>query len=421
MKNEKILLLEDSSLLASTLKREIEHRAVYEVHIAQNFGQAKQMLQQQQGYTLALLDLTLPDATQEEIVTFFRKAAIPSVVMTNHFDEAQREYVFSQGVIDFILKDGPTSLEYLFALLDRLHRNRRVKILLVDDSRASRDYMKRVLEKHNFQVLDTASGLEALDTLASDGEISLVVADYHMPGMDGYELTQRIRQQWSKARLGILGISSHGANVLSARFLKVGANDFLSKPFLEEEFTCRITLNVENLERIQALEQTAIRDFLTGLYNRRYLWETGAQLFAKRRDGKQRLCAAILDVDFFKKVNDTYGHDAGDVVLKAMGGILSAAIRSPDIVARIGGEEFCVLLVNRSQTEIQATFEKLRVTIQEAVIFHNDQPIPITASIGISTQVTSGLDALLNQADAALYVAKHTGRNRVVFHEPEPV
>ncbi|MBF0162809.1 MAG: diguanylate cyclase [Magnetococcales bacterium] len=417
--NKKILLLEDSVLLASTLKREIERRAIYQVDGVHTFEDAKTRLQQTgHGYSLALLDLTLPDASQEEIIELFRAAEIPCIVMTNKFDEAQRAYVFSQGVIDFILKDGPVSLEYLFFLLDRLHRNQGVKIVLVDDSRSTREHMKRLLLKHNFHVLDAANGQDALDLLTNHPDARLVVVDYNMPGMDGYELTKRIRHTWSKDEMGILGISSQSAHALSARFLKVGANDFLGKPFLEEEFACRVIRNVENLEHIHALEEAATRDFLTGLYNRRFFREAGTQLFAALRDGKHKhLCAAMLDVDFFKKVNDTYGHDAGDAVLREMGTLLKRLFTKPDIAARLGGEEFCLLLAGRDQTEIASLLEGVRQRIEATVITYNGMTIPITASIGASTQKTKHLDELINQADAALYRAKHNGRNRVVFHD----
>ncbi|MBF0425793.1 MAG: diguanylate cyclase [Magnetococcales bacterium] len=422
-RDEKILLLEDSRLLASTLKREIEKRLACQVTLASSFREAEGLLdhdQQRSSYTLAILDLTLPDATQEEIVERFRDAAIPSIVMTSKFDESQREFVFLRGVIDFILKDGPASLEYLFSLLDRLHRNRGVKILVVDDSRSARNQMKRMLEKHNFVVLEAGDGAEALKLLNQDNEdVRLVVTDYTMPIMDGYELTRAIRQKWSKDRMGILGISSHGVNVLSARFLKVGANDFLGKPFLEEEFTCRVTRNVENLERIQALEDAAIRDFLTGLHNRRFLREVGSQLFSGLRGGKLTLAVAVLDVDFFKKVNDTHGHDAGDAVLKAMGAILKRHFSSSDVVARIGGEEFCVLVANQAEPALQALFEALRAKVQEATIIHAGVVVPVTISIGVTVHKADSLDAMINQADAALYAAKQGGRNRVVFHVPQ--
>ncbi len=175
---------------------------------------------------------------------------------------------------------------------------------------------------------------------------------------------------------------------------------------------------MENLERIRALEEAAIRDFLTGLHNRRFLREVGAQLFAGLGNGQQTLCAAMLDVDFFKKVNDTYGHEAGDAVLQKIGALLKKQFVQPHVVARIGGEEFCMLLVNMSQSALEALFEKVRLSIQESLILHNNFPVPITVSIGVSTQVTNTLNELLNQADAALYIAKHTGRNRVVFHQP---
>jgi diguanylate cyclase (GGDEF)-like protein len=243
--------------------------------------------------------------------------------------------------------------------------------------------------------------------------VSLVLTDYNMPNMDGFELTKQIRSRYRRDEMSIIGLSDQANSFLSAQFIKYGASDFINKPFLNEEFYCRVSQAIETIEHVNQIKDLSNKDFLTGLYNRRYFFETGSTLFANAQRQHINLSIALLDIDFFKKINDTYGHDAGDVVLQHLSAIMQKRFRKTDIVARLGGEEFCILLVNDHCEESFTIFDNLRKTIAESEAVVNGIHIRFTVSIGVCTRLANSLEEMIKQADLLLYQAKEGGRNRV--------
>jgi diguanylate cyclase (GGDEF)-like protein len=235
-----------------------------------------------------------------------------------------------------------------------------------------------------------------------------------MPDMDGFQLTKKIRQKFNIEELAIIGASAQDYKNMSARFLKFGANDFLTKPFLSEEFYCRVTMNVNNLEYIQINKELSVRDFLTDLYNRRYFYEIGQKLFASSKRLEKHLSIAMLDIDHFKKINDTYGHDGGDKVLIAISQVLKNRFRASDIVSRFGGEEFCIFATDMNPDCAVKIFEELRQTVKDTTIIHEDKKINVTISIGVCNMRADTLEEMVKEADRKLYEAKNGGRDRVV-------
>jgi diguanylate cyclase (GGDEF)-like protein len=276
-----------------------------------------------------------------------------------------------------------------------------------------------LLKSHQFQVLEATNGAEGLKVLFENPEIRLVLTDFNMPVMDGVELIKRARPKFPKEKLAIIGLSAYGNNILSAQFIKNGANDFINKPFLEEEFFCRITQNLEIIEYIDALEIASTTDFLTGMTNRRHLFDLGGELIKKARKGQVRLGAVMIDIDHFKRINDTYGHDGGDAVLQQMAAILKGHFDKNDIVARMGGEEFCILLVDHDPQTVPDLLESLRATIEDYPFSCDSKMIRVTSSFGACLTFDGSLDAMISKSDEYLYAAKTGGRNRVVCPSSE--
>lgn len=412
----RVLIVEDEHMTARLVRRELEKALPLPVQVADSYRATRELVEREgaSAFSIALVDLHLPDSAPGEALDHLLQLGIPCIVFTGEFSDELREQMVAKRVIDYVLKENSASVQVVAKLILRIHRNQGIKVLVVDDSRTARRYLAELLARHQFQVLEAESGEEALDLLEQHREVYLVITDYHMPGMDGFELTQRIRARFDLNRLAIIGLSAHGNNLLSARFIKHGANDFISKPFLEEEFYCRVTQNIVLMETIRALEEASVRDALTGLHNRRYFTEAGGQLFANLRRGQLEIVVAMIDLDHFKRINDTFGHEAGDAVLKAVGQTLAACVRETDILARVGGEEFCVLLVNTSPAGAAALFERMRRAVEEAAIAYAGASLSITASFGVCTLAKESLQAMVNAADDLLYQAKNLGRNRVI-------
>jgi diguanylate cyclase (GGDEF)-like protein len=289
--------------------------------------------------------------------------------------------------------------------------------MVVDDSMVFRKQMQNMLENMFFKVLTVAHGEEALGMLQAKPDISLVLTDYNMPVMDGLELTIEIRKTYSKDELCVLALSGNEDEEISAMFLKHGANDYIKKPFSKEEFSCRVNNSIEALENIQTIMNYANRDFLTGLYNRRYFYNTMNEYIEMTKETAEQFAVAMIDIDHFKKVNDTYGHDIGDKAIVALADILRSSTNPNDIVSRFGGEEFCVVLKNINRYSAADIYERIRKTVEEFQLqIDAEKTLSFTISIGAALyDPEESLDDALGQADMMLYKAKNGGRNQLVF------
>lgn len=407
-----ILVVEDNKMFATVLTRRIEARTEHKVVWANSLHDAVALLQERTDFFICLLDLHLPDAPQGEIVDAVLAHDIPIVVFTGDYSDHIRDSIWAKSVVDYVLKEGAYNIEYLIALIERIAHNPAIKVLVVDDSQLPRQYVRQLLEVHRYQVLEAADGLDALEVLKQNPDIKLAIVDYNMPRMDGFELTKRIRATFHKEELAVIGMSTYGNHSLSARFIKNGANDFLTKPFDKEEFYCRISQNVEMLEYVERLNNSLVRDYLTGLYNRRYLFEAGHKLLSHCQRNTLECAVALVDIDHFKNINDKFGHHAGDLVLRRIAEVLGQRFREADIVARYGGEEFCILATDVSAEDCQQLFEDLRTRIAATTIIVDDQKLHVTVSIGICHARQAKMDTMIRLADEMLYQAKDGGRNR---------
>ena len=397
----------------------LEKEPNLEFILARDFAEAQHAIKKYNGeFFLALLDLNLPGATGDEIVALATENDIPSVVFTGSFSDELRERIFQMGAIDYLNKDTPHSLNYVIQLVRRLRNNTLWKALVVDDSRLQRAQLTAMLKKYRFEVLEAESGPEALDILDKTSDIRLMITDYNMPGMDGCELTKAVRRNFAPDRLAIIGISGQTSSPLTARFLKHGANDFLIKPFVREEFCCRVSQNMDVLDQIDALREAASRDPLTGLHNRRHFFDMAEALGAQSQRERKEFSVAMIDIDHFKKINDTHGHQVGDAALVLISQLIRTSWRrGGDVVARFGGEEFCVMLHDTDQDTAHHMLDQLRDLIESTPLETRAGPVHMSVSIGLCTAQDIPVNEMVEYADKALYAAKSNGRNQVVVAE----
>jgi diguanylate cyclase (GGDEF)-like protein len=412
---KRILIVEDSKMFATMISRKIRFELDFERDTAPTFKDARNLIaKHQKEYFLAVVDLNLPDAPDGEVVDYVQSKGIPVIVFTSQFSDEIRDRMLAKNVVDYILKEGgPQVVDYLIHSIDRFYKNRYSKILVVDDSKTARIAMKEVLESQQFHVLEADSGPTALALLEKHPETKVVITDYNMPGMDGFELVTRIRQDRPKGELAIIGISGYGSGLLSVRFLKAGASDFLTKPYMEEELYCRINQNIEMLEYIDTVEKSSNVDYLTGIYNRRYFFQMGQKLIENAKRGNITLTAAMIDIDRFKSINDKHGYEAGDIILIEVAQILTRSFRSADIVARFGGEQFCILAPNMNRECTEVVFDRIRSRIERKKIPIEEDNVNITVSIGATIGETGSIEEMMKQSEDLLLRAKKNGRNRI--------
>jgi diguanylate cyclase (GGDEF)-like protein len=415
---EKVLIVEDSKVFARVLIRKIEDELFFDTSWASTYEETVYILEEspeKADFFVAVADLHLPDSPNGGVVDYLIAKGIPVIVYTGAYTDERRETMWSKRVVDYVLKETPDSLDYVCGLVKRIYKNKYTSIMVVDESATMRRHVRRLLEVHDYSVLEASDGEKALELLSNAPSVRLIVTEYHMPGIDGLEFTRAIRREHRREDLAIIGVSASNEALLSSRFLKVGANDYLGKPFASEEFYCRITQSLETLELVRKLKEASIRDSLTGLYNRRYFFDAGKKFHSCALRDSLTLAVAMIDIDFFKKVNDTHGHKAGDEVLKHVADGLAGRFRGSDIVARYGGEEFCVLAVNMSREAAQTVFDDLRNSIERSRTKTASATIAVTVSIGVCCAPHKSLEEMLATADAMLYQCKRSGRNRVML------
>lgn len=414
MSKEKILIVEDNKALSKLIAKKMETHLNFDVDVAHSLAEAKVFIGKEVKYFIALLDLNLPDAPDGEVVDFMIEKKVPSIILTGSMDTQTRDKILKKDVIDYVYKGNMEDVNYIFTLIERLHKNREIKVLVVDDSITVRAQIKGILKQQMFKVMVAAHGEEALVFLQDNPDIKLVLTDFYMPVIDGVELTREIRKSQTKNELSIIAMTSSNDEHISAKFLKIGANDFIHKPFTKEEIACRINNSLDSLEYIAKIKDMAHNDFLTGLSNRRSFFEAMEEYIKVAHSNSEAFAVAMIDIDNFKNINDSLGHDMGDFVLIELARILKNNLKGNDIVARFGGEEFCVVLKNIEQKKALEYFLKLKGTISSMTIRHKDaKAFNITVSMGVAFSDTETLNEILKQADKALYTAKKNGKNRV--------
>ncbi|WP_370316444.1 diguanylate cyclase [Pseudoalteromonas sp.] len=407
----RILIIEDTPTIARVQKH-IAQKVGYEADIAGSLAEAKELISKH-SYFCAVVDFILPDAPNGEAVPCTIEADIPTIVMTGNLDETTRNIVEKHPIIDYITKENKQAYQYLEKQLARLPRNEQILVLVVDDSAATRHHICNLLTRHKYQTLEAVDGVDALKVLAENPKISVIITDNEMPNMNGDELCVEIRRLYSNDEKAIIGISALDTLHLSTRFLKSGADDYLRKPFNNEEFYCRLSQNVDMLENIKTIRLQANTDYLTKLPNRRYFFGEANSHLKAAKVSDTSVSLAMIDVDHFKSINDNYGHDAGDDVLKGLSQCMAKYFED-NLVGRFGGEEFAVYFADQYPQESLQRLEKFRLFVEKHSPEFSKDHIKFTLSIGFHNGPVYSLDELIKQADLKLYQAKDTGRNKLV-------
>jgi diguanylate cyclase (GGDEF)-like protein len=299
-------------------------------------------------------------------------------------------------------------------------------ILVIDDSRLIAHVAKNILSKQGYEVLLAQDGETGFD-MAKDNKPDLILLDLILPGIDGYEVCRRIKNNSPTADIPVIMLTSKTEHADKVRGLEMGALDYVTKPFDEGELIARVNthLRIKELheslqEKNRLLLEMANRDGLTGLYNHRYFQETISKDFKKALRYKESFSCIMFDIDYFKKFNDTYGHQTGDVVLKTLGGLVKNLMRDSDLAARYGGEEFALLLYHTVASDAYQIAERLRKTVEQHKFQADDLVLSVNISVGVASYYhpeISDAKTLIECADKALYKAKEEGRNKVVAFE----
>lgn len=351
----------------------------------------------------------------------------------------------------------------------------KIKILVVDDSETHRQFLTYVLDGAGYNVIEAKDGLEALKR-ASEERPTMIISDILMPEMDGYEMIEKLKKDKELSSIKIILYTAQFQKEEAIKLAKLfGISHYLDKPTTKEkllsmveealqikeqplnkadmpnaeeiakqhldlinsklfkqvsdleklksELEQRIAERTEELEKLnEKLHEDSIHDPLTGLFNRRYLDDFIDLEIARSKRKNKNFVVAMLDIDFFKKFNDQYGHQVGDKVLYQIAEYLKKHLRPEDVVCRFGGEEFTLILVNCLESEVLERLEALRKGVESLEIETDHGKIKsTTVSMGFAIFPKHGIDPkkLIEASDSALYEAKELGRNRVIAYKPK--
>jgi diguanylate cyclase (GGDEF)-like protein len=299
------------------------------------------------------------------------------------------------------------------------------RILVVDDNVVLRTDLVRILRESDptLEIIEAEDGLAALKAVSSS-PVDLIIADLVMPRMDGLKLLSAIRQDDRLQHTPVIIVTSQNQIEEKLLTFEHGAQDFLTKPYHPAELVARTRVMLRLRAQMRAIEQQAIIDALTGLYNQNYL--AGALKRELKRSQRYHLTLSCLmiDVDNFKAINDTYGHLAGDDVLRAVGRILQTTLRGYDFAVRYGGDEFLIILAQNNPTGAAHVADRIREMVMRHTFFpQQTASSPITVSIGVASLPGEAIQSptkFIEMADQALYSAKQRGKNRVVTTAQTP-
>jgi two-component system, cell cycle response regulator len=442
MEKKIILVVDDSSTICTIIKNELTE-VDYEVVTARNGIEALSFIEWMEKMPdLITLDIDMPVMGGFEVCERLlagregedeRKktaAEIPILFVSANDTIDNRRKGFKLGVIDFISK--PFKRGDITRAVNKVLNPEKeflgMRALVVDDSADVRRIIGTLLERNGIEVTEARNGLHALKLVeVQKYPYDIVITDYFMPEMCGDELCRLLRQREGMKNVPHFFVSAFDDRDSTLEFFKAGASDYLRKPFIEEELQAKIEIHlrakkyVNDLEELnRKLEYLVKRDGLTDLFNRRYFKDELDKHYNQAVRYGLELSCMLLDLDFFKKINDTYGHAFGDMVLVQFAEILKKGLRKVDIAARYGGEEFVVLLPNVSRDGAANLAERLRIIVNDHMFTDGTVKSHVNVSIGISSlknDKPENPDKLVSFADEALYIAKEGGRNTVCLYK----
>ena len=536
---KKILIVDNSTVIINVLKDLFSKKNDFTIYTAKSLGDVNKLIKKE-DFFLAISNVVLPDALNGELLDLLKLSNIPTIILSSNINSKLVESSYNVNIIDYVLKDSMYGLDYVYNLVELLAFIKNMKVLVVEDSTPLGFRIKKILESLFLNVKIARNGIEAINILENNLDITLIISDFDMPVMNGLTLTKNIRKSPNYSNLPILLLSSNTDDKLKISLFKNGINDLIAKPLVEEELKSKIIniySKIKQLEEINTFNkifdeniissstntkgmitsasnafcdisgynkseligkqhsilrhpdmpksiyedlwttiqedktwrgeiknlrkdgssywvsaiikpifdkenekmgyyalrhditdkkriyELSITDGLTSLYNRRYFNDIAKSIIDKTVRNNEIFAFLILDIDNFKKYNDTYGHQEGDNALISVSDSLKESFkRSDDLIFRLGGEEFGVLINAKTKEDIYTLSSKAKINIQNLNIEHqqNSPSQVITASFGVVMILDDNKDNLIldyvyKEADDCLYKAKENGRNTIEY------
>jgi two-component system cell cycle response regulator len=409
---KKIFYIDNSLLLQKILKNFFAENG-FELITGRGMNELKETLLES-NIELVITSLELENGKGEELIDYINEnyGHIPIIVLSSNEDINIRKKLFSKGVIDFITKENCEEklLKYLVKLNreDKIyHELQKIDIAILEDNEFDFKIMQKILNLYNIHNIDYFK--YAANLLKNENIYTLYLIDLVLIDLSGEQVILELREK-NKTAI-IIAISGVDHYKTISNVLLSGADDYIVKPYNENIFMARINSNMRTFLLNQQMAQMVITDGLTGVKNHKYIYERLEEEIHKAKRYHKQLSIILLDIDHFKEVNDTHGHQTGDIVLKQVAQLIKENIRNIDILGRYGGEEFIVILPETNEPGAFLLAERIRKSFMDSNFSLKN--IKLTISGGVAALADDNALSLIDKADKLLYVAKKNGRNRI--------
>ncbi|MFZ2542345.1 MAG: diguanylate cyclase [Gallionella sp.] len=410
-----IFVVTDDRKLADELKTQLSYFG-YDVRVFYTLADFRLGIQSAPS-VLVLMDTTFPGDKQGGVTAMYeiqqgRETLVPVIFFSAHDTVAARLEAVRAGSIAYLSK--PLNIGSLIDKLDIMSSDQapEYRVLIVDDSLSLATYHAAVLEQAGMAVRVVSNPLKAID-VSLEFTPNLILIDIYMPECNGMELAKVIRQLDAFVSIPIVFLSTESNLDTQLVAMGLGGDAFLTKPIRPEHLISAVT---SRIRRSLMLHSLMVRDSLTGLLNHTTIKDRLSDEVARAKRQNKPLSFAMVDIDNFKRVNDTYGHSVGDGVIKSLSRLLKQRLRASDLVGRYGGEEFAVVLIDTDEATAMNVLNALRNDFSLLLHLSEQHEFSVTFSCGVA-EISQFPDAnrLSDAADKALYKAKHAGRNQVVL------
>ncbi|EAK0806168.1 diguanylate cyclase [Campylobacter coli] len=409
--NKKILLIDDNKMLGKLLAKKIQTTLNCEVDIVFSLAETKALPDDE--YFLTFADLCLPDAPNGEVVDYVLAKNWPVIVLTASNDKATKDKFMDKDILDYIFKESDTCIDQIIDSIVKLERYAKTKVILALSKLPERNEIKKILTQRKFNVLAAAHGEEAMSYLNDNNDVKLIIADANMPVISGSELLSEVRTRFGDHDLGVI-ILGDKDDALESSLLINGANEYLIKPLNKESFNCRLDRCLNYMANMQFLSIYNNLDPVSGVKNSNALLNCVEDYLNEISGKEEEFAFAFLDIDNLRNLNEEYGHEVGDKIVKICADEASNEVKGRDIVGRYSPEKICIVLKNVSQERAIKILSRIRVNIKKAGILVNLDEVFFTASIGVVFAKSGDqFETLINKASEALSQAKANGKDRV--------
>lgn len=411
--NNKILIIDDNKMLSKLLAKKIQNSLNCEVDLAFSFAEAMNFENNQ--YFLSFVEPSLYDAPNGEAIDYMLEKNTPTIVLAADNNKTIYENLKSKDVLDFIFKEDDNCIEKILTSIEKIKHYSKLKVILAMAKLPERNVVKKYLSQRHFNVLAAAHGEEAMSYLNDNNDTKLIIADAKMPVLDGIELLNEVRNQFSQSDLGLIFLGEKD-NDLEINLLKNGANDYLTKPFSSELFHYKLDQCLKQMKDQAFLNTHRDINVISGLKNYNALSMNLEDYFNELSslEEEKEFAFAFLNIDNLSAINEEYGYEVGDEVVKTCANEIVSEIKGRDIVGHYDREKICIVLKNISHEKAIKIFSSIRVNIKNSGVLVNLDELFFTVSIGIVLAKTGdSLESLIKSANEALIHAKNSGKDRV--------